>query len=235
MNVYALIPARGGSERVPSKNVRLLGGKPLIAYTIEAAKRSTEISRVVVSTDSPEIAEIARRCGAEVPFLRPAEISGTKSTELEFLDHAIAWFAGEAAGEPDVFALLYPTSPFRKPESIDKAIRLLKGRPDADSLRSVRLCSEHPYKMWTIENGNLVPFVREKDSAVHTLPYQRLPTIYIQNASIYLIRPGVVRRLRSPAGNVVVPFVMDDVESVDINNPLDFQFAEMILRQSDRR
>lgn len=229
-DVLALIPARGGSERVPGKNVRLLGGKPLIAHTVEAALAASAIDRVIVSTDSPEIADAARAAGAEVPFMRPEAIAGSTSTEMEFLLHALDWLRDHEGWEPELLAILYPTSPLRGSASIDAAVRLLQEHPEADSLRSVRLCSEHPYKMWTEEGGYLKPFVsRPGMPNAHTLAYKMLPTVYIQNASIYITRPRTIREKGSPTGDVIVPFVMNEVESVDVNTPLDFALAEMLL------
>ena len=159
MNILGFIPARRGSKRVPNKNIKLLDGKPLIAYTIEAAKASKQVNRIVVSTDSQEIASVAKTFGAEVPFLRPAAIAKSDSTEMQFFRHALDWFWENQQYEPGLIVLLYPTSPFRKSQSIDKAVAAIRQHPEAHSLRSVRLCSEHPYKMWTIENdGYLKPF-----------------------------------------------------------------------------
>lgn len=226
---YALIPARGGSERIPGKNLRPLGGKPLIAHTIEAARAAKAVDRVVVSTDSDEIADVAVKFGAEAPFRRPKEISGTRATELEFLDHALDWFRDRGGGEPRYIVLLYPTSPFRTAGSIDRAIAEIERHPDADALRSVRLCSEHPSKMWKIADGRLRPLIEEADTNVHARAYQSLPEVYVQNASIYIIKTTTIRNLRTSVGNRVIPFVMDESESVDVNTPLDFQRAEALL------
>jgi len=230
MKILGFIPARGGSKRIPKKNIELLNGNPLIAYTIEAAKKSKCINRIVVSTDSEEIALVAKQYGAEVPFLRPKDISKAHSTEMEFFEHALDWLAENENYEPDLIVLLYPTSPFRKPESIDKAIEKMLAYPEADSLRSVRLCSEHPYKMWIIDGGYLRPFVETQDANVRTLSYCLLPAVYIQNASIYITRPSTIRNKKSPIGDVIIPFIMDEIQSIDINSPLDLQFAEMIAK-----
>ncbi len=230
MKILGFIPARSGSKRIPKKNLASLRGKPLIAYTIESAKRSKYINRVVVSTDSEEIASISKSFGGEVPFLRPENISKSNSTEMEFFEHALEWFSKNENYEPDLIILLYPTSPFRSPESIDRAIEEMFKHPEADSLRSIKLCSEHPYKMWVIENGYLKPFVEDKNPNTHTLSYQLFPKIYIQNASIYITKPSTIRKKKSPIGETVIPFIMDEVESIDINNQLDLQFAEMVMK-----
>ena len=231
MKILAFIPARAGSKRVPNKNIKPLNGKPLIAYTIEAANRSRHINRVVVSTNSSEIAGIAERYGAEVPFLRHEEISNSDSTEMEFFEHALDWFAENESYIPDLIVLLYPTSPLRKTDSIDSAIETMLAHPEADSLRSIKKCSEHPYKMWQIEDGYLKSFVKgEKRCDTHTLSYHLLPEVYIQNASIYITRPSTIRNKRSTTGDIIIPFIMDESESVDINNPLDFKLAEMVIK-----
>lgn len=229
MKILSFIPARAGSRRVPNKNIKLLDGKPLIAYAIEAAKASKHIDRVVISTDSEEIAAIAKKYGAEVPFFRPENISRSESTEMQFFEHALNWFLINENYQPDLIVLLYPTSPFRKVESIDRAIELIMKHPEADSLRSVKLCAEHPYKMWVNEDGYLKPFVKGKEPNTHTLSYQLLPTVYIQNASIYITRPATIRNKKSPTGDIILPFVMDEEESIDINNPIDFTLAEVIM------
>jgi len=231
VKILAFIPARAGSKRVENKNLRPLSGKPLIAYTIEAAKRSHSIHRIVVSTDSEEIATVARQYNAEAPFLRPREISQNDSTEMQFFGHALDWFLKNENYEPDLIVLLYPTSPFRKAESIDRAIEEMLKHPEADSLRSVRLCSEHPYKMWVTEEGYLAPFVKGKDPNIHTFSYQLLPTVYIQNASIYITKPSTIRNKKSPTGDLIIPFIMDEMESVDINTPLDFKIAEIMISE----
>lgn len=230
MKILGFIPARSGSKRIPQKNIKLLNGKPLIAYTIEAARRSVYINRVIVSTDSEEIATVAKTCGAEVPFLRPENISQSDSTEMQFFEHALDWFSDNENYEPDLIVLLYPTTPFRKHETIDKAIEELLRHPEADSLRSIKLCSEHPYKMWAIKEGHLKPFVKDKDPNIHTLSYQLLPSVYIQNASIYATRLLTIKNKKSPTGDIIIPFVMDEIESIDINTSLDFQFAEMVMK-----
>lgn len=235
LEVMALIPARGGSTRVPGKNLRRLGGRPLIAWSIACAQRSRYIRRVIVSTDSDEIAAVSRRAGAEVPFRRPAEISGPHSGELEVFEHALGWLAEHEGYEPDVIVKLLPTSPFRRSRSVDEAVELLLAHPEADSVRSVRLCSEHPCKMWRIEGGRLVSLLPEggglKPREGHNLAYQLLPRVYVQNASFDVTRPGTIRRYGSISGRHILPYVMGPEESVDINEPLDLVLAEALVRK----
>jgi CMP-N-acetylneuraminic acid synthetase len=231
MKILAFIPARSGSKRIPNKNIKLLNGKPLIAYTIEAAKNSKFINRIIVSTDSEQIAEIAKKYGAEVPFLRPANISNADSTEMEFFEHALNWFSANENYEPDLNVLLYPTSPFRKTESIDRAISEMLKHPQADSLRSIRLCSEHPYKMWIIKDDLLKSFVKAEIPDMHTFSYHLLPKVYIQNASIYITRPSTIKDKKSPTGDIIIPFIMDEMESQDINAEIDFYVAEQYINK----
>ena len=228
MKCLAIVPARSGSQRIPGKNIKLLNGKPMISYTILSALQSKLINRVILSTDSEKIANIAKDYGAEIPFFRPKEIAQKDSTEMQFLLHVLDWLSGQEGYQPDLIIILYPTSPFRKAKSIDRAIETLLAHPEADSLRSIRLCSEHPYKMWVKEGEYLKPFVKTTDQNSHTLSYQSLPEVYIQNASIYITKPATILQKKSPVGDVVVPFIMDEFESVDVNTPLDFEFAEWL-------
>ena len=238
MKALCLIIARGGSQRVPNKNIRKLAGRPLLVYSIEAAKRSRYVERVVVSTDSDAIAEVALEYGAEVPFRRPAEISQGHSTELQAMEHALGWFRDDESYEPDLVVLLRPTSPFRTTATIDRAIELLMNDPDAHCVRTVRLCSEHPHKMWVMAPDgrrirSLIP-VEQKLPEAHTLSYQLLPTVYIQNASMDVFRPSNIWQLRSTTGTEIIPLVMDELESVDINTEIDFLLAEALMAQEDR-
>jgi len=233
MKVLAIIIARGGSQRVPNKNIRLLAGKPLLAYSIECAKRSRYVERVVVSTDSDAIADFALKAGAEVPFRRPAQIAQSHSTELQAMEHALGWFRDQEKYQPDFVVLLRPTSPFRTTATIDRGIELLRDNPAAHCVRTVRLCSEHPHKMWVMEGDgrrirSLIP-VEQKLPEAHTLSYQLLPTVYIQNASMDVFRPSNVWQLHSTTGTEIIPLVNDEYESVDINTEIDFLLAETLL------
>lgn len=232
MEILSFIPARSGSKRIPNKNIKKLNGKPLICYTIEASLNSKLSNRTVVSTDSQKIASVSRQFGAETPFLRPKAISGTNSTEMEFFEHALTWFKENENWEPDLIVLLYPTSPFRKSCTIDKAIEKIKQHKNADSLRSIKKCAEHPYKMWKINNDLLKPFVNSAKKNMHTLSYQLLPEVYIQNASIYITKPSTIWQKKSPTGDIIIPFIMAEIESVDVNNQIDFDFAEFLLKNN---
>jgi CMP-N,N'-diacetyllegionaminic acid synthase len=233
MEVLAIIIARGGSQRVPNKNIRLLDGRPLLSYSIAAAKNSRHVNRIVVSTDSDAIADVAKREGAEVPFRRPVEISQSDSTELQAMEHALSWFRDTEAYEPDLVVLLRPTSPFRTTATIDRAVELLVNDPSAHCVRTVRLCSEHPHKMWVMDKEakrirSLIP-VEQKLPEAHTLSYQLLPTVYIQNASMDVFWPSNVWKLHSTTGTEIIPLINDEFESVDINSEIDFLLAETLI------
>lgn len=233
MKILCLILARGGSVRIPKKNIKKLGKYPLIYYTIKAAQKSKYINRIIVSTDDEEIARVAKRYGAEVPFYRPKEISKEDSTELEAFEHALNWLKENEGYIPDLIVKLFPTTPFRRATSIDKAVKLMLANPEADSVRSVRLCSEHPYKMWTIEGNRLRSFIplEEKPKEAHTLSYQVLPQVYIQNAAIDVTKPSNIWDKKSITGTEIIPFVMDEIESIDVNTPSDFMLAEILLKK----
>src|SRR3989344_1755760 len=150
-SIWAIIPARGGSKSIPKKNIMNIKGYPLIAYSIAAAKLSKKIDRIIVTTDSEEMAEVAKKYGAEAPFIRPAEFAGGKSPDIEFMEHAIAWCREHEGSVPEYWVHLRPTTPLRKPEDIDKAIVTILAHPEATCLRSGDEIRESPYKLFGIE------------------------------------------------------------------------------------
>lgn len=232
MSVVALIPARKGSKRIEGKNVRVLGGHPVIAYTIRAAIDSGVFSKVIVSTDNEQYAEIARHYGAETPFLRPAELAGDKSPDIEWIKHALSNL------EPfQAFSILRPTSPFRQPETIKRAWELFQSTPGADSLRAVQLCSEHPGKMWVVKGQFMVPAlpVQLGETPWHSMPYQSLPEVHIQNASLEIAWTRVVAELGTIAGNVVLPFLTENHEGLDLNKPGDWAQAEALILRNEAK
>ncbi len=229
-SVVALIPARGGSERVPNKNIRELAGKPLLAYTIHAAKKSGVFSSVMVSTDSDRIADVAREHGAEVPFMRPEEYSGGLSPDIKWIEHALTTL-GCMGREYDAFSILRPTSPFRTPGTIKRAWSSFVSSKGADSLRAVEKCKEHPCKMWVIRQGRmlpLIPFGPERQPW-HSTPYQALPEVYVQNASLEIAWTRVPIQTHTIAGSAIIPFITQGYEGFDINNPEDWTLAERLI------
>jgi len=230
-SAVALIPARQGSKRVPGKNVRLLQGHPMLAYTIAPALESGAFDAVIVSTDSEETAAIARHYGAEVPFLRPAEFAGDVSPDIEWVEFTLDELKRQGRSW-DCFSLLRPTSPFRTAETIRRAWARFTAQAGADSLRAVELCGQHPAKMWVVQGDRMIPLMKASDPAAppwHSMPYQALPPIYVQNASLEIAWTRVVRDKGTIAGDVLVPFLTEGYEGFDINDPHDWMIVERLL------
>lgn len=230
-SIIALIPARSGSKRVADKNIRPLAGHPVIAYTIAAARRSGIFSSIVVSTDSEEYARIARQYGAEVPFLRPAEIAGDESPDIDWIEFTLKGLK-EMGREYECFSILRPTSPFRLPHTIQRAWREFLSQEGVDSLRAVEKCREHPGKMWVIRGNRMHPLLPMGPACLpwHSTPYQALPEVYSQNASLEIAYTRVVFEGRTIAGDVVMPFLTEGHEGFDVNRPYDWQLAEDLVR-----
>jgi N-acylneuraminate cytidylyltransferase len=226
----ALIPARAGSKRVPGKNVRPLAGHPLLAYTIAAARDSGVFEAVIVSSDSEDIAAIARHYGAEVPFLRPADMARDTSPDIEWVRFTLD--ALTAAGRSwDCFSLLRPTSPFRQAGTIRRAWHRFTTAVSVDSLRAVELCRQHPGKMWVMEEDRIVPLLTggPTNPPWHSMPYQALPTVYVQNASLEIAWCRTVGDTGSIAGRTIVPFLTDGYEGFDVNDTEDWWYAEHLV------
>jgi CMP-N-acetylneuraminic acid synthetase len=211
----------------------VLGGHPMIAYTIRAAIDSHVFDAVIVSTDSEEIADIARHYGAEVPFLRPAALASDMSPDIEWLEYTIAELSANGRTW-DCFSLLRPTSPFRTAETIRRAWTVFTEQQGVDSLRAVELCTQHPGKMWVVRGQRmspLLPFGNNGEQPWHSTPYQALPRVYVQNASLEIAWTRVVRERRTIAGDVLVPFLTDGYEGFDINDAVDWMVAERLLAE----
>jgi N-acylneuraminate cytidylyltransferase len=234
VNILGIIPARGGSKGIKNKNIKLLCGKPLIYYTIAEAKKAKFIKRIIVSTDSPKIRDIARKYGAEVPFLRPKELAKDFVTDLPVFKHCLKWLKENEGYRPDIVVQLRPTAPLRKAEHIDKAIELLLNSKGADSVRSVTKAGQHPFKMWRMKNNRLLPFISQNISRreeSYNLPRQKLPLVYIQNGSLDVIWPKTILEKGSMSGDVILPFVMKELDSVNIDEKIDFLVAETIIKK----
>lgn len=209
-DVLALIPARGGSKSVPRKNVLPIAGKPLIVHSIDQALSARLVTRTLVSTDDAEIAEVARGAGAEVPFTRPKEYAEDDSTDFEVIFHALSWLAWNEGYVPDLVVHLRPTEPVRDVRRIDEAIRTIQKHPDADSLRSVSVADQSPYKMWTLDGPYMEPVIRvDGVPEAHSMPRQKLPMVYRQNGYVDIVRTMTVLGLRSICGDRVLPFVVE--------------------------
>lgn len=228
----ALVPARAGSKRVTGKNLRRLGGHPLVAYAIAAARASAEIDDVVVTTDSPEIAEVARRYGASVPFLRPAHLSGDDSLDIDFFNHYLGTLSQRGITPPELIVHLRPSTPLRDPRVVDQAVRFLRVHPQLTSLRSMHRTSQTPYKMFRREGAIAQPFMTlagERES--YNLPRQRFEDAYEPNGCVDVIRPSVLASTGLLHGGAMAIWETEPVP--DIDEPADLQRAEQLL--SDAR
>lgn len=234
-HVLALIPARGGSKSIPHKNIRLLAGYPLIAYSIAAARAATLVTRVVVSTDDPEIAAVARSYGAEVPFLRPAEHAQDNTPDLPVFQHALNWLAENEDYRPEIVVQLRPTSPFRRVWHIDQAVARLLDRPEADAVRTVCLPFQNPFKMWRIQpDGLMQPLIQIADAPEpYNLPRQALPEVYWQTGYVDAARADTILTQGSMTGQRILPLVIDPSEWVDIDSPDDWRRAERLLESGE--
>jgi CMP-N-acetylneuraminic acid synthetase len=232
----ALIPARSGSKRVPHKNIRTLGGHPVLAYSIRAAIDSGVFDAVICATDSELYADVARHYGADVPVLRPPEISGDKSPDIEWIEWILE--ALKASGnEYQIFSILRPTSPFRQPETIQRAWKQFTSAEGIDSLRAVEKCAQHPGKMWVIRQNRLLPLMplTPEDQPWHSSQYAALPSVYVQNASLEIAWSRVVEEGRTIAGSVVLPFITENDEGLDVNDEFDWWRAERLLDQGSAK
>lgn len=226
----ALIPARSGSQRVIHKNIRPLGGHPLIAYTISAALRSGVFEDVVVSTDSEQYARIARYYGAKVPSLRPEGIAGETSPDIDWVQSILGVLV-DGGQCFDAFSILRPTSPFRTPATIVRAWEEFCSADGIDSLRAIEKCSQHPGKMWVVRGQRMFPLLplSPEEQPWHSSQYKALPEVYVQNASLEIAWCRVVSETRSIAGHSILPFFTREHEGFDVNSEMDWQIAEQLV------
>jgi CMP-N,N'-diacetyllegionaminic acid synthase len=232
-SAVALVPARSGSQRVPGKNLMPLAGHPLIAYSVAAAQESGIFDAVVVSTDTEEIADIARRYGAEVPGLRPPEMSTATSFDIEWVLHVMR------DRDEEIFAIVRPTSPFRGGDVIRRAYeRLVELGDAADSIRAVEPARQHPGKMWTVAGDLIEPLLPqpEGETPLHSRQYQALPKVYAQNSSLELAWSRVLDDpVPTISGARVAPFFTAGAEGFSIDYPEDVELAERMLARGDAR
>ena len=223
----ALIPARSGSERVRDKNVRPLAGHPLLAYAVAAARDAGVFDRIVCSTDSGKIAEVAQRYGAETPFLRPKELATSTSPDIEWIAHAFA----QLDEHYDLFAIVRATNPFRGGDTLRRGYEQLRATPEADSVRAVELVKQHPGKMWIVEGRTMRPLLDQShlDVAWHAGQYQALPPIYVQNSALEIAWTRVVSQTGTREGKVVAPFFTDGHEGFNIDDEDDWDRARRLL------
>ncbi|MBU4277691.1 MAG: acylneuraminate cytidylyltransferase family protein [Proteobacteria bacterium] len=226
--VLALIPARGGSKGVPQKNIRPVGGKPLIAWTIECALAARHLfHRIVVSTDDPATAAIARSFGAEVPFMRPADLAADKSPTLPVTQHAVKFVEQQDGITLDWVMLLQPTSPIREVVDLETSLDLAFAGGSDSVISVVRVIDMHPVMMKRIEDGLLVPFCVEEKEGTRRQDYE--PQAYRRNGSIYLGRREFIVNRGSMWGNIIKPYIMPEERSLNIDNEEQLMVADLIL------
>ncbi|MGZ4358145.1 MAG: acylneuraminate cytidylyltransferase family protein [Gaiellaceae bacterium] len=230
-SAIAFVPARAGSERVPHKNIRLLAGHPLIAYAIATARQAGAFERIVVSTDSEEIAAVARWYGAEVPFLRPVEYASSVSPDIEWLRFTL----GELDQRYDLFALIRATNPFRGPEVVRKGMEQLLATPEADSVRAVELVRQHPGKMWLLEGRTMRPLLDQSELEVawHAGQLRALPAVYVQNSALEIAWSRVVWETGTREGRVLAPYLTQGYEGFNIDYDDDFRLAEDLVARGE--
>ncbi len=232
--VLAVIPARGGSKGVPRKNIRMVGGKPLIAYTIDAALAvKNRLHRLIVSTDDAEIAAMAQDYGAEVPFMRPADLGGDRVPMVPVLKHAIQAIEELDGIKLDWVLLLQPTCPFRAPEDILAALELATAGGCDSVISVVRVLAHHPILMKKIENDRLLPFMIEEVEGTRRQDYN--PPAYMRNGSIYLTRRDNLMNNNSIWGKVIRPYIMPEERSVNVDSEMDMKLVEFMLQDRQQR
>lgn len=229
-DILGLITARGGSKGVPGKNLAPIGGRPLIAWTIDAARACTSITRLVVSTDDPIVANASRSAGAEVPFMRPAALAADDSPHVDAVLHALDWLATSAQLKPDWLVLLQPTSPFRTGHDIDAAVQLALDR-HVDAVVSVTESHDHPYLARRMDvQRALVPFIE------HDIAYPRrqaLPKAWALNGAVFVYRVATMLRDRRFPASGVIGYEMPSERSLQIDTPWDLKLARLIAESME--
>lgn len=221
MNIYAIIPARGGSKSIPKKNIKLLNGRPLIAYSIDYAKNCKLINETIVSTDSKEIALIAQKLGAITPFQRPSIFALDDTPDFPVINHALLFLEKTLNKKIDLLVLLRPTSPLRPSGLIEKSIELLKKFPEGSSVRSVTKSKENPYRQWKL-NGNFIEGCEKSVLEPYNLPRQKLPEFFFQTGDIEVIRRETLINGSISGKNVIPIFVRhSDMVDIDVLDDLD--------------
>lgn len=224
MKILALIPARGGSKRLPGKNICILGGKPLVVWSIDVVRGIPEICDILISTDDPAIAAVCSEVGAYVPWLRPAELATDTASSIDVALHALDWYEAEK-GSVDGLLLLQPTSPFRTKKTVRRGIELFSKNGQQPVLG---VSPTHAHPMWTLkmEGDYLVPFMQEHGLGTRS---QDLPPAFVVNGTFYLISPTELRACRSFVGGKTMPLLIESPqEALDIDTQWDFNMAESI-------
>lgn len=230
--VLAVVQARGGSKGLPRKNLRLLAGHPLVAYSVAAGRAARRVTRTIISTDDAEIAEVAQHYGAEAPFLRPAELAQDDTPDFPLFAHALDWLARQEGYRPEMVVQLRPTTPLRPRGMVDEAIGILLSDPAADSVRGVTVPKQNPYKMWRDgDDGCLRPLLAGEFVEPYNMPRQKLPNTYWQTGHVDVIRARTIGEQQSLTGRRVRPIMIDVNFCVDIDTLVDFDLAEEALRK----
>lgn len=228
--VIALVPARSGSKGVPNKNLAHLGGFPLIAWSVRAGIEAHSIDRVIVTTDSDEIAAVSRAFGAEAPFLRPPELARDDSLDIDYVRHALDWLAGNGGTAPELVLQLRPTTPLREPECIDEAVAAIRAHPEATGLRSVYQLAEPPQKMLGIGDGYLVGLFPHDDRPEYfNLPRQAFPPAYWPNGYVDVIRPSTLSEEETLYGSRVLAFVTP--KAIEVDGPEELEYLRFALER----
>lgn len=229
--VLAIIPARSGSKSVKNKNIRVVNGKPLMAYSIEHALRSSRINRVIVSTDDPGYAEIALANGAETPFLRPKEYAQDSSLDIDVFRHALRYLEENEGYVPDVVVQLRPTYPIRDVADIDRMVEIMENDPSIDSVRCIAPAKEIAYKMWKQDDKGFISPILTDIAEAYNMPRQQLPQIYYQNACIDVIRTKVITEGDSMSGKKIMGYKMS--HNFDIDTEEELKKAEEFLKLTE--
>ncbi len=218
--IAALIPARAGSKGIPRKNLQIIDGYPLIAYSIMAAKKAHHIDRIIVSTDCEKIARVSRSFGAEVPFLRPAEYAQDNSPDKDFVLHAMHWLQEQEGLVPEFFIHLRPTTPLREPNLIDEAIIKMQKNHPATSLRSAHSCSESPFKWFLLQENGFFSGINTKNMDALNEPRQAFPQVYIPNGYVDILKTAHIQATGNIHGNNVLSFITPACIEIDTINDL---------------
>lgn len=227
--VLGLVPARAGSKGIPNKNIRLLGGIPLLARAVRSGLESGVIDRVLLTTDSAEFADVGKSAGAEVPFIRPPELARDDTPMLPVIQHAVRHVIAEG-WSPEIVVLLQPTAPFRLPQDIAKAVQLLRDNPQADSVVSVEVVPDHysPYFLMKVSDNKLLPFMAE---GLKVTRRQDAPKAYSRNGQFYMTRTETLLAKNSIYGENCIPFVTSH-EAVNLDTLDDWDAAESLAKKS---
>jgi len=227
MNILAVIPARGGSKNIPRKNITEVNGKPLISYTIGAALEADFLTDIVVSTEDQEIAQISKELGAQVPFIRPLSIASDDAQSFPVIEHALHFMEKARGFEYDAIIMLQPTSPLRTSKHINDSINLFNSNKCDSVVSIVSVGGNHPLRMKRLEGNQMVNYIDQ--GFWNMKPRQDLPNVYIRNGAIYLIRRDVIIEQSQLIGNQCLGYVMNDIESINIDTPIDLMVAELLL------